>query len=160
MLCVSVGCESIVTEELPSYEDTSLVSIGERAPNFKIEALDGNMLTIREGEVSLLILFSHTCPDCINLMSDLQQYIDAGGEHPSIIAVSRGGTREQIEEFAAEHNLTFPIAADEQKDIYYQYATMYVPRCYIIDNEGIIRYITYEYRDGDIDTLMDYYHSL
>lgn len=159
-LHLSCGCESIIDETLPSYEETSLVGIGDEAPSFYIESLDGDLLSIPNGEATLLILFSHTCPDCKAMMSDLQEYINQSGDTPNIVAISRGGTAAEIEAFRQENNLTYPIAADEAKTIYYTYAKMYVPRCYIIDKEGIIRHTTYEYKRGDIEQLIAAYNTI
>ena len=60
-----------------------------------------------------------------------------------------------IASFCEDYGLTFPIAADEAAEIYYRYATMYVPRCYVIDNQGIIRLMVCEYSEGDINKLMN-----
>ena len=156
-LCAAIfaGCGAI-NEELPSYADTSIISVGDTAPDFEATLLNGESITLsalRTSEV-LLILFSHTCPDCKNMMTDLQRYISANGTEREIMAISRGGEAAEVEAFREEHNFTFKIAADQGAEIYYKYATMYVPRCYIIDSNGTIRHITYEYSTGDIEKLM------
>lgn len=153
ILFAVISCE-VITDKLPSYAETSLVKVGDKAPHFTIESIDGEMLTMPCEVPTLLILFSHTCPDCQNMMRDLQAHLDTTQEEPKIIAISRGGTREEITAFREEYGLRFPIAADETKEIYYDYATMYVPRCYVIDSQGTIQHVTYEYAEGDIDTLM------
>lgn len=154
-ILLTQGSCSIIADELPSYAETSIVNIGDKAPDFTIESIDGQLLTMPNGETTLLILFSHTCPDCRNMMSDLQAYLNDKGANQRIIAISRGGTRNEIASFRDELGLTFDIAADEDTEIYYQYATMYVPRCYVIDSDGVIRHITYEYKSGDVDILME-----
>ena len=35
-----------------------------------------------------------------------------------------------------------------------RYATMYVPRCYVVDEQGIVRFVTFEYEAGDVDRLL------
>lgn len=153
-LSISTSCSLIVNEE-PSYAETSIANIGDKAPNFTIESIDGQLLTMPCGEMTLLILFSHTCPDCRNMLSDLQQWLNNEEVNHPIIAISRGGTHEEITAFRDELGLTFAIAADRAAEIYYKYATRYVPRCYIIDGEGIIRHMTYEYQEGDVATLIE-----
>lgn len=149
-----LGACDIIEDELPTYDETSIVNVGDQAPEFYIESLDGEMLQMPNGKQTLLILFSHTCPDCKNLMTDLQQYLSANTVRHNIMAISRGGAPSEIEAFRDEHSLKFAIAADETADIYYKYATMYVPRCYAIDSNGTIRHITYEYSKGDIELLI------
>lgn len=164
--CVVLACATMVAscnvieEDLPSYTETSLVDVGDRAPGFEVESLDGEMLRIPNGETTLLILFSHTCPDCRDMMCDLQEHLNSSDREYNIMAISRGGSNEDILAFRDEHKLQFPIAADSAKQIYYAYATMYVPRCYIVDSDGIIRYQTYEYATGDIALLINKYEEL
>jgi peroxiredoxin len=87
-------------------------------------------------------------------MTDLQQSIGDGEHSYNIMAISRGGTQQEIEAFRNEYELRFPIAADEDKSIYSMYATMYVPRCYVVDQQGIVRFVTFEYEAGDVDRLL------
>lgn len=152
-LVTMVGCQSIINEELPSYEATSLVGVGDAAPDFELFKTDGV-------DAYLLILFSHTCPDCRHLMDALQERLDHNAEHPYIVAWSRGGTAEEIEQFADDCGYTFTLVADPMRQLYDKYATMYVPRCYVIDGDGVIRLVTYEYRDGDVELLFDCANNL
>jgi peroxiredoxin len=88
------------------------------------------------------------------MMSDLQTYLNNNDAEGRIIAISRGGTHSEIASFRDELGITFAIAADEQAEIYYKYATMYVPRCYVVDSNGMVRLMTYEYQSGDVEKLM------
>lgn len=162
LLCVAavvavltvVGCD-IISDELPSYEETSIVNVGDNAPVFSIETIDGELVTVggvRDAS-TLLILFSHTCPDCKNLLDALQRIINSGVVPPRILAVSRGGSLEEIVAFREENDYTFTMAANADRSIYSLYATMYVPRCYVIDSEGVVRFVTFEYSEGDVDRL-------
>lgn len=152
-LAIMAGCESVI-EELPSYEESSIVHVGDPAPPFEICSIDGDTLVMPTQRATLLILFSHTCSDCQHLMTDLQQSIGDGEHGYNIMAISRGGTQQEIEAFRNEYELRFPIAADEDKSIYSMYATMYVPRCYVVDQQGIVRFVTFEYEAGDVDRLL------
>lgn len=153
VLLTNVSCE-IIADELPTYEETSIVRVGDEAPEFTIESIDGEWLAMPCNEPTLLILFSHTCPDCQKLMGDLQEWLNGDDEEHNIIAISRGGTTEEIAAFRDEHKLGFKLAADEDAEIYYKYATMYVPRCYVVDSNGMVRLMTYEYQSGDVEKLM------
>ena len=150
------GCD-VINESLPTYEQSSIVKQGDYAPVFVAQTIDGESVEVggERDKALLLILFSHTCPDCKNLFTALQDAIDSGVEHPDIIAVSRGGSEADIRSFRSENGYTFPMVADENKDIYYLYATTYVPRCYVIDTKGVVQFITYEYTPGDVELLFD-----
>lgn len=161
LVCAAmVASCNVIEEELPSYAETSVVGVGDHAPQFEIESLGGEMLRMPNSEITLLVLFSHTCPDCKALFDELQGYVESDEELPAIMAISRGGTEEEIARYRAENNYTIAMAADPQKEVYYKYATMYVPRCYLIDGSGVILFMTYEYTAGDARLMIDKYQEL
>ena len=73
-------CACNVTEDLPTYAESTIVGEGDLMPNFEVVLTDGTTLDSRDfiGEPLLLILFSPACPDCKMLLDELQQLIDAG----------------------------------------------------------------------------------
>lgn len=137
-----------IGEEYPTHEESSVVGVGDVAPDFTVELLGGERVTLSElrGEVVLLVLFSHECPDCKMLMDDMQaarDYFDDWGVR--ILAIERDGSAEDVETYMASHGYDFDVAVDDNRAIYNLYATMYVPRTYLIDSEGIIVHATIEY---------------
>ena len=137
-----------IGEEYPTHEESSVVGVGDVAPDFAVELLGGERVTLSElrGEVVLLVLFSHECPDCKMLMDDMQaarDYFDDLGVR--ILAIERDGSAEDVETYMASHGYDFDVAVDDNRAIYNLYATMYVPRTYLIDSEGIIVHATIEY---------------
>lgn len=154
-----LSCESI-NDNLPSHFESSIIKIGDKAPTFEIMSIDNHPLSIPVAKPALLILFSHTCPDCKALLDELQEHLNSDSLLPTIIAISRGGEVEEITSFRDTNGYSIDMAADTESRIYYQYATMYVPRCYLIDSEGIVRFMTYEYTEGDIEQIVNQYNAL
>ena len=137
-----------IGEEYPTHEESSVVGVGDVAPDFTVELLGGESVTLAElrGEVVLLVLFSHECPDCKMLMDDMKaarDYFDDLGVR--ILAIERDGSAEDVDIYMASHGYDFDAAVDDNRAIYNLYATMYVPRTYLIDSEGIIVHATIEY---------------
>lgn len=142
-----VGCGTI-GEELPSYEESSIISEGDYAPDFSATTLNGDnfSLSALRGDVVFLVLFSHTCPDCKALFDDIMQHkatIEAMGA--KMIAVSRGGSREEVEEYMQRNGYDFVAIADSEAQIFGLYATTYVPRTYLINQQGVVAFATIEY---------------
>ncbi|MBR5865814.1 MAG: TlpA family protein disulfide reductase [Alistipes sp.] len=137
-----------IGEEYPTHEESSVVGVGDVAPDFTVELLGGESVTLSElrGEVVLLVLFSHECPDCKMLMDDMtaarDDFDDLGVR---ILAIERDGSAEDVETYMASHGYDFDVAVDDNRAIYNLYATMYVLRTYLIDSEGIIVHATIEY---------------
>ena len=146
-----------IGEEHPTHEESSVVGVGDVAPDFSVELLGGERVTLSElrGEVVLLILFSHECPDCKMLMDDMQaardDFDDLGVR---ILSVERDGSAEEVETYMASHGYDFDVAVDDNRAIYNLYATMYVPRTYLIDSEGVIVYATIEYDASYVDQIL------
>lgn len=154
LLCM--GCD-MINDELPSYKESSLVTVGDMAPDFTARTLQGEIFTLSEerGNVVFVVLFSHTCPDCKALFNDIVSRIDdieASGVR--MIAVSRGGTQHEIEEYMLSNGYTFDVIADSSAEIYKLYATTYVPRTYLVDRDGVIRHTTIEYNATYVDDII------
>lgn len=152
-----VGC-SVINDELPTYEESSIVVEGDIAPNFTTTTLEGESVTLSSlrGGAVLLIFFTHTCPDCKALFDDLAQKqpeIEALGVR--VLAVSRGGSQADIEAYMAKNGYAFDAVADAEAQIYRLYATAYVPRCYLINASGVVDAVAIEYEASHILRLLE-----
>lgn len=157
-----VGCD-MINEELPTYQATSIVECYDQAPDFTTTLLSGQSITLSElrGEIVLLIFFSHTCPDCKALLDDIKaSTADLEELGVRILAIAREGTVHEIEEYVATNSYCFDTAIDNNREIYNLYATMYVPRCYLIDKEGIVAATTIEYQSDHVPTLLSQIETL
>ncbi|MBR2398521.1 MAG: TlpA family protein disulfide reductase [Alistipes sp.] len=141
------GCDSSIFEENPTYEQSSLVEVGDKAPLFSATLLDGTAVSLADyrGEYMMLILFSHTCPDCKTLLDDLHSgdlFADhltwSGDMAMTVLAVGRDATTTQLQEYCSKNGYTVDMIADNNRAIFNLYATTYVPRVYIIDPQGVI----------------------
>lgn len=161
LLCMAlaiVGCGTI-SEYLPTYEETSIIGVGDIAPDFSVMLINGEDMTLSESldkQAVLLIFFSHTCPDCKALFDDLQsakERIDGLGVR--LLAISRDGTTDEVEAFFNDNGYQFDVAVDIEKSVYNLYATMYVPRAYLINSSGVVHYTTIEYSENHIPSLIE-----
>ena len=147
-----VGC---VKDEHSSHEESTLVSIGQLAPNFSVELLDGRKIELSDlrGTTLLLVFLSTTCSDCHAQFEDIAQRCEGQPAPFNILAISRGESREATLEFANNYGLECDLGIDPDKSIYGMYATMYVPRVFLIDPDGYIKGLTIEYSPSEFDTL-------
>lgn len=156
------GC-NVINDELPTYAESSVVVEGNVAPDFTATTLEGETITLSslQGGVVLLIFFTHTCPDCKALFDDLaqkQSEIETLGVR--LLAVSRGGSKAEIETYMAKNGCSFDAVADTEAQIYRLYATAYVPRCYLINRSGVVDTATVEYEASYIPKLLERMKSL
>ena len=152
-----VACGAI-NEELPTYEETSIVAVGDVAPDFSATLLDNDVVTLSamRGEVVLLIFFSHTCPDCKALFNDLNASFEEVEElGVRTLAIAREGDAAEVARYVVENGFKFDVAVDNNREIYNLYATMYVPRAYVINKAGVVDFTTVEYATSHIPHLLE-----
>ena len=147
-----------IKDKVESSDDTPLVSIGQAAPDFTVDMLDGDKITLSDlqGDVVLLTFWDPECPTCQKQMDVAEERIvqRLQGKNIHYLPISRGYTREYISDYCSSRGYDFPIGLDPQKRIYGLYATMYVPRSFVIDKQGIIRHIYVEYELDALDAIL------
>ena len=146
LLCVATIialCSCIGEEDEYTHENTSIVKVGDKAPDFTVELLNGEKITLSslQEKALMLIFFSTGCPDCQAQFAEMQRLISQSEPHFRIIAISRA------------ESLDTTAAFIQNRSIYNKYATRFVPRNYLIDNFGEIKALTVEY-------LPDEFHSI
>lgn len=149
---------SCIKDKVESSDDTTLVGIGQAAPDFTVDMLDGDKVTLSDlqGDVVLLTFWDPECPTCQKQMDVAEERIvkRLQGKNVHYLPISRGYTREYISDYCSSRGYDFPIGLDPQKRIYGLYATKYVPRSFVIDRQGIIRHIYVEYELDALDAIL------
>ena len=149
---------SCIKDKVESSDDTTLVGIGQAAPDFTVDMLDGDKITLSDlrGDVVLLTFWDPECPTCQKQMDVAEERIVKRLQDNSVhyLPISRGYTREYISDYCSSRGYDFPLGLDPQKRIYGLYATKYVPRSFVIDRQGIIRYIYVEYELDALDAIL------
>lgn len=153
----TVAEEAVAVEqsEERSIEDevaaTTIIHAGDVAPDFSVEMLDGNNVTLStlQGKPTLLIFWATWCPPCREELAHLQEgVIDVYGTSINVLPVSRGEKREVVEEYISKMGYTFAIGLDGEQTAYRKYATNYIPRCFVIDSNGTVVYSGVGYDEG------------
>lgn len=121
--------------------------IGDPAPNFTLETLEGQTLSLSQykGKAIVLGLF-HICEPCMIQGTELQKVHDAFKGNPNVQVLgvnSAGNSKEKVKDFLKEFPLkvTYPYMTDPKKETDKLYGGgRFIPNVYIIDQAGIIRW--------------------
>jgi peroxiredoxin len=147
----------------PTYEKTTLVRVGDIAPDFAVSMLDGSTVTLSslKGKAVLLVFFGSWCPDCQKQLAALEAFkASKVGEMIDILAISRGEKKSDVRDYISEYNFTIPVGIDADASIYSLYAEQYVPRCFVIDPLGRIVALSVGYEKQEFEVLCSIINSL
>lgn len=138
---------------------TTLVKVGEMAPDFTVTLFDGKTVTLSElkGKVVLLNFWATWCPPCREELKRVQQdVIDRYADEQFVfLPISRGEERAAVAAFREQQGYTFPMGLDPERKIYDQYASNYIPRNFLIDKEGRVAMATVGYEPAEFDLLVE-----
>lgn len=131
------------------------VNVGDSLPEFTVTMNDGSVITEDSlfGEVSFLMFFHTKCPDCSNTLPAVQKIYDEYIEKGVRFAlISREESEVDIDDYWTEYGYSMPFSPQNDRSIYNLFASERIPRVYISDKDGIVRYI---YTDDPIPTYDD-----
>ena len=144
--------------EETEIEATTLVKVGEEAPNFSVEMFDGSTVSLAElrGKVVLLNFWATWCPPCREELTHVQEeIIDRFAERPFVfLPVSRGESREAVAAFREETGYEFPMGLDSTRTVYDRFASNYIPRNFLIDAKGKVVAATVGFDDLEFEELI------
>lgn len=138
----------------------SNVKVGDKLPEFEVVMNDGTLVTDASlmGNVSLVMFFHTSCPDCQQALPRVQEiYDEYVSKGVSFALIGRECGKDEIEAYWAENGLNMPYSAQNDRGVYNIFASSRIPRIYISDENGTVRYI---FTDDPVATLEDLKSSL
>lgn len=119
------------------------LEVGNQAPDFELQTLDGEPAKLSDyrGSRVMLNFWATWCPPCRAEMPDMEKFHQ--DTDITILAVNLTETEsnmQQIEDFTQEYGLTFPILLDEHIEVASLYMIQPIPTTYMIDSNGVIHY--------------------
>ena len=122
-------------------------AIGQRAPDFRLETLDGETFTLSEaladGSPVVLNFWATWCAPCERELPALQSTAAHYGERAQIVGVNLDqlNAAEYVGTYADERDLTFAIPLDPEQETAQAYNIIGMPTTFFIDGDGIIRQV-------------------
>lgn len=116
--------------------------VGKPAPDFTLQDLEGNTVTLSElkGNVVLLDFWATWCGPCVMAMPHIdklhQEYKDKAVK---VYAVNQREGRDKIEPFLKSKKLSLPVLLDANADVGKAYGVRGIPTTVLIGKDGVIR---------------------
>jgi len=128
------------------------VGLKEEAPDFTLKSLDGANLRLEEyrGQVVLINFWASWCGPCRQEMPLLDRlhhrYEDTGF---AVLGINVEGLAAPAQEIVDSTSVTFPIVIDDGQKVSEMYNLEAMPSTFVVDRDGVVRYIHRGYKPGD-----------
>jgi thiol-disulfide isomerase/thioredoxin len=133
------------------------VEPGQAAPAFSAHALESDAtlsLSAYRGKVVYLDFWASWCGPCQTAMPLLESLrSEFPADQFQILAVNVDQDGEKAKSFLARHKVGYPSVSDPEGRLPASYGLKTMPTSYIIDRNGVVRYVHAGFRANDIDEL-------
>jgi peroxiredoxin len=149
---LTLGCSSQKSGAAPKSDEHAL--LGAPAPDFdlpRIGSADGASrvrLSDTRGKVTVVDFWATWCAPCRQSFPAYEKLVK---ERPDVafVAVSVDEDPASIPAFIEETHVTFPVVWDEGQAVSQSYTPPTMPTSYVIDKNGIVRFVHAGFSAGD-----------
>jgi len=126
---------------------------GDRAPAFAAPALDGKgtvELSRYRGKVVYLDFWASWCAPCLTAIPEVEEMRSEFPEDDfQVIAVNLDQKTKKALRFLDKNPIGYPSASDPKGSLPGQFGVDTMPTSYLIDRDGVIRYVHRGFKRGD-----------
>lgn len=141
-------------------ENILKLNVNDAAKDFTVQMINGKNLTLSKlkGKVVLLNFWATWCAPCLMEFADIPEKILEPFKDKDFvfIPISIGENAEKVRQKMLKmkkYGVEFNVGIDPKKEIWDQYATGSIPKNFVIDQDGIVRYISVGNVEGNVEKL-------
>jgi len=129
-------------DELPGVSLTESAAVGAPAPDFELNNLENEPVRLSDlrGKIIVINFWATWCEPCKVEMPFLEKLYSSSQKQLEILAVNFDEPYQQVQQFAEEYQLSFPILLDPGGNVQNLYRVRGYPTTFMLDEEGIVRY--------------------
>ncbi len=140
------------------------VEPGQKAPTFSAKALDGKQsvsLSDLRGKVVYLDFWASWCGPCAAALPAIDQLQkEYGSKGFEVLAVNVDSDVEAAQRFLSRRPVGYPSVSDPKGAIPERFSVETMPTSFLIDRNGVVRYVHKGFRRGDEEKLRSHIESL
>jgi peroxiredoxin len=155
--------EFYVRQGLGYLHEFESLNIGQRAPDFNFQSIDGDEISLGslQGQYTILEFWATWCGPCIPEIPHLKSlYEKYGDDGFTIIGISLDRDKDTLVDFIAERDMVWPqiyVSDGWEAELPRLFNVSGIPRMYLLDPDGIIidRDLRGDEMVSKIESLMD-----
>lgn len=138
------SCEE--SHEQDPDDEGSIVQVGQMLPSFAVVTNSGSEVSnlTLQGSASVIVFFATTCSDCKRELPKIQALYEEMKDDVQFVCISRAQSASDVAAYWQEHSFTLPYSAQSDKTVYNLFAEKTIPRVYVSDASGRVRYMFIE----------------
>ena len=121
--------------------ETSALEVGDKAPEFSLPNVDGEMIGLSDfkGNVIILDFFATWCPHCRKEMPGFVELHDTYGDKGLVVVGIASEGTEEVKDFIDELDVNFSVLIDDKESVGNLYGPVEsIPTTFLVDKEGKI----------------------
>jgi peroxiredoxin len=141
-------------------ENGSYAQVEDKASDFTVQMSDGSKVRLSElrDKVVLINFWATWCPPCMKEFAELPEKIVKPYKNKEFVflAISRGEEPEKVNakmDKLKKKGIDFTVGYDPEKEIWSKFAEHSIPKNYLIDKNGVIRYISTGFEKDSLEKL-------
>lgn len=142
VLCISAVVFSGCIQQRPPETEPTL-EIGQAAPNFKLQDLTGQQVSLNEfkGKIVLLDFWATWCGPCRMTMPVVESLQKEYAGTMVLLAVNLQEPHDIVRDYIRAHGIHSRVLLDEDGAVGTMYGAEAIPMQILIDKQGIIRFV-------------------
>lgn len=155
MTAVSLRRCTLVAALVAALAAPSAFALGEgdRAPAFAAPSLSGKgnlQLSQYRGKVVYLDFWASWCAPCLTAIPEIEKLrSEFSPDDFQVLAVNLDQKKKKAMRFLSKTPISYPSCSDPKGRLPNQYGLETMPTAYLIDREGVIRYVHEGFKRGD-----------
>jgi len=120
--------------------DKNGIAVGEKAPDFQVETIDGKKVKLSDyrGKKVFLNFWATWCPPCKAEMPHMQSFYKEKPENVEVLAVNLEESASKAKDFADQYRLDFPVLLDRSGAVAEIYDIYTIPTTYVLNEDGTV----------------------